>query len=361
LLVRPLEPDVERAEAETWLALARPARRLRGGERLELEPPASDADAARPPDSHVPSAVNDRTVPRVEIVSEPRDGWVELRCDGWPAAELAEAWGEVPLPPYIDRDPAAPETPRRLRTDRTRYQTVYARATAAAGSVAAPTAGLHFTPALLRKLATLGVVRRSVTLHVGPGTFQPPTPKQVRERRLHREFFRLPAATWQALATVRARGGRVVAVGTTTLRVLETVRRLGLSELATSGRRRVTFSGAGAANSAGFEGEAIRRARGWDVRGSTHLFLQPGDQITAVDALLTNFHLPQSSLLMLVAAFAGTSVWRAAYAQAIHERFRFYSYGDAMLILARAAADGDRRVREERSCEGKGAIGGDDG
>jgi S-adenosylmethionine:tRNA ribosyltransferase-isomerase len=197
----------------------------------------------------------------------------------------------MPLPPYIRRDAPRAE-------DAQRYQTVFAREP---GSVAAPTAGLHLSEALLAALAARGIERAEVVLHVDRGTFAPLGEAALRARRLHAERFVLPDATARAIRATRERGGRVVAVGTTTARVLESC--------------------------ADASGDVAPRA------GETELFLAPGDRFRAVDALLTNFHLPRSSLLLLVAAFAGREAVLAAYAEAIERGYRFYSYGDAMLIL----------------------------
>ena len=223
-----------------------------------------------------------------ELVSVAGDGEVELVfADG----ASPYALGEMPLPPYIRRD--APRC-----DDAERYQTVFAREP---GSVAAPTAGLHLSEALLAALAARGVERAEVVLHVGRGTFAPLAETALRARRLHAERFALPEATAQAIREARARGSRVVAVGTTTARVLE---------------------------SCACEGGGAVAAR----EGVTDLFLAPGDRFRVVDALLTNFHLPRSSLLLLVAAFAGRAPVLAAYAEAIARGYRFYSYGDAMLV-----------------------------
>jgi len=200
------------------------------------------------------------------------------------------ALGEAPLPPYIRRPERRPE-------DDARYQTVYARVP---GAVAAPTAGLHLTRALLDGLAAAGVASAELVLHVGPGTFRPLGEAELAAGRLHAERFELPAATAEAIAATRERGGRVVAVGTTTTRVLEACAR-----------------------------EGGRVAPG---AGTTDLFLRPGHRFRVVDALLTNFHLPRSSLLVLVAAFAGRAAVLGAYAEAIAQGYRFYSYGDAMLV-----------------------------
>jgi S-adenosylmethionine:tRNA ribosyltransferase-isomerase len=207
-----------------------------------------------------------------------------------PAAE-PYALGEAPLPPYIRRATPRPE-------DDERYQTVFARVP---GAVAAPTAGLHLTRALLEQLAASGIASAELVLHVGAGSFRPLRETELGAGRLHAERFELPAATAAAVAATRRRGGRVVAVGTTTTRVLE----------------------ARARDDGSVEPGA----------GRTDLFLRPGHCFRAVDALLTNFHLPRSSLLVLVAAFAGREAVLDAYAEAIAEGYRFYSYGDAMLIL----------------------------
>jgi S-adenosylmethionine:tRNA ribosyltransferase-isomerase len=222
-----------------------------------------------------------------EVVAVHASGEVDL---AFASDAQPYALGEMPLPPYIRRDaPAA--------ADAERYQTVFAREP---GSVAAPTAGLHLSERLLAALDARGVARAEVVLHVGIGTFRPLGPAELAGGRLHPERFTLPAATAEAIAAARARGGRVVAVGTTTTRVLE-----------------------------------ARATQGGQVLpgdGETDLFLRPGDRFRVVDALVTNFHLPRSSLLLLVAAFAGRERVLSAYAEAVRAGYRFYSYGDAMLI-----------------------------
>jgi S-adenosylmethionine:tRNA ribosyltransferase-isomerase len=271
---------LERDAAGRWRSLVKPAGRLRPGERIELEGGALHArllERARGADGGLAP-----------------EWWLELEGPGDPE-QLVERHGRMPLPPYILRARgAAPERD----ADREAYQTVFARAS---GAVAAPTAGLHFTPELLAALAARGVERASVTLHVGLGTFQPVAVADTSEHRMHSERFELPQATVQAVAAARARGGRVVAVGTTSVRVLE-------SCVDEAGRLR-----AGA--------------------GETALFLTPGARFRAVDALLTNFHLPRSTLLMLVSAFAGRERVLRLYAEAIERGYRFYSYGDAQLYL----------------------------
>ncbi len=209
----------------------------------------------------------------------------------FPPEEDPYAVGETPLPPYIRR--GAPRT-----QDAERYQTVFARVP---GSVAAPTAGLHLSSRVLAEVEARGVASAEVVLHVGPGTFRPLREDALEQRRLHAEPYWLPGETAAAVAAARARGGRIVAVGTTATRVLET---------------RARDDGGVSAG-----------------RGETQLMLAPGARFRAVDALLTNFHLPRSSLLLLVAAFAGRERILDAYAEAIREGYRFYSYGDAMLIV----------------------------
>ncbi len=228
----------------------------------------------------------------VEIVSrEGRELIVRLLADDGDASAALERHGHMPLPPYIDR-PDGEE-------DRARYQTVFA---ARPGAVAAPTAGLHLTPALMAALEAAGARIARVTLHVGPGTFQPVQVEDVGAHRMHEEAFEIPARTADWVNEARARGGRVVAVGTTSLRALEAAAEGG--ELA-----------AGA--------------------GRTSIFIRPGYRFRIVDALLTNFHLPRSTLLMLVAALAGRERVLAAYRHAIARGYRFYSYGDAMWIPQR--------------------------
>lgn len=199
-----------------------------------------------------------------------------------------EAHGQTPLPPYIARMPD--------EADRERYQTVFARAP---GAVAAPTAGLHFDSALLDLLAARGVDRTFVTLHVGAGTFAPVRTERVEDHELHAEWLEVTAATCAAVERCRARGGRVVAVGTTSVRALET---------------------------------AARGGKVTPVAGDSRLYIYPGFEFRVVDAMVTNFHLPESSLLMLVCAFAGREQTLAAYRHAVAQRYRFFSYGDAMLV-----------------------------
>lgn len=208
-----------------------------------------------------------------------------LRLSDDPYA-LMQRCGHVPLPPYITHSDTA--------DDERRYQTVFARHP---GAVAAPTAALHFDEALLAQIDALGVARASVTLHVGAGTFAPVKTERIADHTMHAEWYRVPAATQQAIAACRARGGRVVAVGTTTVRTLESWAKSGLAQ------------------------------------GDTRIFITPGFDFQVVDALVTNFHLPKSTLMMLVSAFAGYEHIRQLYAHAIAQRYRFFSYGDAMWLL----------------------------
>ena len=208
-----------------------------------------------------------------------------------PVLEVLERLGRLPLPPYIEHVPTA--------DDETRYQTVYANEP---GAVAAPTAGLHFDDAMLDALKAAGIRTARVTLHVGAGTFQPVRVDDIAEHRMHSERYTIPQATVDAIDETRARGGRVVAVGTTSLRALEAAAQSGTLHAGS---------------------------------GETDIFITPGYRFKVVDALVTNFHLPKSTLLMLVSAFAGVDAIRAAYAHAIRERYRFFSYGDAMFLERR--------------------------
>lgn len=298
-----------------WVCLARPARRLRPGIRLAVEPPPG-GPVAEPP---VLTVLHKR-----EVGAE---GQVIVGAEADLAA-LAEQWGVMPLPPYIQRTDVTRDEDGR---DRERYQTVYATADASgAGSVAAPTAGLHFSTATLAALEEAGIGLSRVSLHVGPGTFKPPTDDQIAAKRLHREFFRMSTRVSRELADTRRAGGRVIAVGTTALRVLESVARL---DLADRDGDSCAFGPTDADPDPWFTGAAARRDGHWEVQGETRLFISPPDTVTAVDGLLTNFHLPGSSLLMLVAALIGPAVWPAVYRHAVEQRLRFYSYGDCMLIL----------------------------
>ncbi len=214
--------------------------------------------------------------------------------DDLPLSQILKDIGHMPLPPYIDREDEL--------EDQSRYQTVYA---SKEGAVAAPTAGLHFTPELLAQIDKRGIERATVTLHVGAGTFQPVRTENIEEHLMHAEFVEVDAAVCDAVAQTRRRGGKVVAVGTTAVRSLESA------------------------------------SRGGELQpfcGDTDIFIYPGYQFKSVDAMVTNFHLPESTLLMLVSAFAGREHIMAAYQQAIANHYRFFSYGDAMFITAAAGA-----------------------
>jgi len=319
LLVAPA-PDAGPAPTPAWRALARPSRRLHPGTTLAVCAAGRSEPAG----------------PRLTVEAVHDDGEVTVSAAPDDPADVAERHGDIPLPPYIRRDPAAAGAETHRAHDRQRYQTVFARtARAGAGSVAAPTAGLHFSPVLLAQLAVRGVSVARVTLHVGPGTFRSPTARDFALGRLHAERFECPAGVDAAIAATRAAGGRVVAVGTTSLRVLATVAGLDLPPQAPPGTERIYAAGAAVPV---FQGRAVREESGWRVTGATRLFLRPPARVEAADGLLTNFHLPESSLLMLVAAFTGESSWRAAYQEAVARSLRFYSYGDAMLILPPDAA-----------------------
>lgn len=274
LLLHPASPGG--GPSREWVALARPARRLRPGDQLTPFCPDGEPGAGTRAE---PIAVR-------AALGEGRVA-VELPVSGPAVASFLQRWGQVPLPPYIHEALPDPE----------RYQTVYARA---AGSAAAPTAGLHFTPELLAALQARGVARTAVTLHVGLGTFRPVTAEDPRAHAMHAEWYEVTPETAEAVRAARGRGGRVVAIGTTAVRTLETA--------------------------AGPEG--VRAGSGW-----TDLYILPGWRFRAVDALLTNFHLPRSTLLMLVSAFAGRDAVLGAYRHAVAAGFRFFSFGDAMLIL----------------------------
>jgi S-adenosylmethionine:tRNA ribosyltransferase-isomerase len=272
-----VRPD---AEPDTWIALVHPGQRLREGSRMVFKG-AQGAQGAQGAELHA------------EVVGRHFHGrrTVRLRTsDGSPVRDAIDALGHVPLPPYIKRPDAM--------SDHERYQTVYARAR---GSIAAPTAGLHFTPDILDELAAKGVERASVTLHVGYGTFQPIRVDDVEHHQMESEHYEVSEQTAAALTGALQSGRRVIAVGTTSTRTLES---LAVSD------------------------DLVVRPGS----GETALFIRPGHAFQIVSGLITNFHLPQSSLLMLVSAFAGRERILAAYREAVEQRYRFYSYGDAMFI-----------------------------
>ena len=244
------------------------------------------------------------------IVMEELDGPRRVIQFSEPITPLLDAVGEIPLPPYIRKPLADPE----------RYQTVYAKYP---GSAAAPTAGLHFTPRLIDSLKSHGVQFANVTLHVGLDTFAPVSEEDVADHKIHTEYCELPRETAQVINDTRARGGRVIAVGTTAVRALESAARASDDSAAALGMTRVLGHG-----ETGGSGRLIQ-----PVIGNTDLFITPGFEFRVVNALITNFHLPRSTLLMLVSAFAGRETILKAYETAKAERYRFYSFGDAMLIL----------------------------
>ncbi len=270
-----LEADPETCR---WSAIGRPGRALKAGQDLLIDGTTTTAHPVRRDGELVHVEFRDRGVPlsREEVLS------------------LCERVGEAPVPPYIVREKGDP----RLVTDRSRYQTVFARHP---GSAAAPTAGLHFTQEILDDLEQRGVVLTHVTLHVGLGTFKPLTEAMFHETTLHQEQVDVSVRALEAISAARSEGRRIVAVGTTSMRVLESL------------------------------GEEFDPTT--HFRGHTELFIKPGYKFNNVGALLTNFHLPRSSLLLLVCAFAGRDTILHAYREAIREGYRFYSYGDAMLIV----------------------------
>jgi S-adenosylmethionine:tRNA ribosyltransferase-isomerase len=258
---------------DTWIALVHPGQRLREGSQMTFEGAGRSLNA--------------------EIIGSHFHGRRTVRLwtsDGSPVREAIDALGHVPLPPYIKRADAA--------RDRERYQTIYARER---GSIAAPTAGLHFTPEILAALRERGVERASVTLHVGYGTFQPIRVDRVEDHQMEAEHYEVPADTADLLTRALHDKRRIIAVGTTSTRTLESLS--------------VSSDGTVRAGS-----------------GETALFIHPGHRFKIVSGLITNFHLPRSSLLMLVSALAGREVVMSAYRAAVAARYRFYSYGDAMLI-----------------------------
>ena len=262
------------ADGGNWKLIGQTRGRIEVGETITLSSPQD-------PHAHF----------ELELIARGSEGvWIwapRSPADPW---EVLDRFGRIPLPPYIAREHDHAD-------DRERYQTTFAQTP---GSVAAPTAGLHFTPALLEQCRQRGVDRAEVTLHVGLGTFRPVSVTDIREHVMHAEWCTLPPETGAKLKQTREAGGRIVAVGTTACRTLET-------------------------------SYASNGWNGWD--GESRLFITPPYQFQTVDVLLTNFHLPKSTLLMLVSAFAGYELIRRAYAAAIAERYRFFSYGDAMLIL----------------------------
>ena len=263
-----LRPD----EQGRWLALAKPVRRLRLGERLVI--PARQLGDA--PDASL------------TLVKKLDDGQVLVEIDD-ALQEHLDGYGRVPLPPYITHQ----------LEDDNRYQTVYAEQ---AGSAAAPTAGLHFTPEIFGRLRARGIDIAAVTLHVGLDTFRPVTAEYAEDHDIHSEWCTVPSATWEKIETTRERGGRVIAVGTTSARTLETL------------------------------GQRVQEGHNGPFEGFTRIYITPGHDWTMVDALVTNFHLPKSTLLLMISSLAGREHVLAAYQEAIAMKYRFFSFGDAMFI-----------------------------
>ena len=297
-LARWLRPGDALALNETRVRPARLDVRRASGGRVELlvvrpEPGGLWRVLAKPAKKAPPGAVltSDGGGLSLEVVATGAEGERVVRVVAGDLDRELEAHGRVPLPPYIHRPPEP--------GDRERYQTVFARVD---GAVAAPTAGLHFSAALLESLAARGVARVPLLLHVGPGTFRPISAADPRDHAMDAEWFEVSGEAVAALDAARARGGRIVAVGTTAVRALE--------------------------SACDQNGGVLAAARGW-----TRKFILPPYEFRAVDALLTNFHLPRTTLLLLVAALAGEESLRRAYAHAVAERYRFYSYGDAMLVV----------------------------
>jgi S-adenosylmethionine:tRNA ribosyltransferase-isomerase len=258
-------------EDTVWEAMVKPGRSCRPGTVLDI----------------------DNTAITVLDVMDDGQRVLRFECSLEAIRELLETKGVMPLPPYIERD-RTPSTSE----DRERYQTVYAREGRA---IAAPTAGLHFTHELLERLTAAGITMAMVRLDVGIGTFQPVKTNDLRQHHMHEEYCQLPGETAEQLNDIRARGSRIIVVGTTSLRVLES----------------------------SLDPEGYYKA----FEGATDIFIHPPNHIRSADGLITNFHLPKSTLLMLVAAWTGGTEWRRIYEAAIHEGYRFYSYGDSMLLL----------------------------
>jgi S-adenosylmethionine:tRNA ribosyltransferase-isomerase len=298
---------LEERQYNCWLALVKPGKSFKQGTKIIFEPRQAgtggwglgigdweDSSLVTSPQSPVPSPQLTATV----LETDAATGGRLLQFDvpeGKPLVQLLEVFGEVPLPPYITTSSAADE----------QYQTVYAKQP---GAIAAPTAGLHFTPGLLQKLRDRNINQAFITLHVGVGTFRPVEVEDVTIHQMHEEWIEVPAATVEQIRATKAAGGRIIAVGTTAVRALE-----------------------GAAQSGNLQ----------PFCGKTNLFIYPGYQWRVVDGLITNFHLPRSSLLMLVSALIGRQRLLNIYNEAIAFGYRFYSFGDAMLILPSAIKNTD--------------------
>jgi len=281
-----------RVDSSRWKAFAKPGKKLQVGDRLRF-----GADLATPKRSFGFAKAGGRVCllgdldATVEAKGEAGEITLAFDFSGPVLDEAIDAVGRMPLPPYIEGKRAADAQ------DATDYQTMFARYP---GAVAAPTAGLHFTPELMKRLEAAGITSEFVTLHVGAGTFLPVKTEDTRDHKMHAEWGEVSAETVARLKAARQRGGRIVAVGTTSLRLLESAKLKPYS-------------------------------------GTTEIFITPGYRFSAVDVLISNFHLPRSTLFMLVSAFSGTERMKAAYAHAIHNSYRFYSYGDCCLLFPKAA------------------------
>ncbi len=277
---------LEEQQYNCWLALVKPGKRFTQGAKIIFEPRRSSTG----------EAISPLSLTATVLETDPATGGRLLQFEvpeGVSVVQLLEVFGEVPLPPYITASAAGDE----------QYQTVYAKYP---GAIAAPTAGLHFTPELLEKLRDRGINQAFITLHVGVGTFRPVEVEDVTSHQMHEEWIEVPGSTVEQIKATKAAGGRIIAVGTTAVRALE-----------------------GAAQSGDLQ----------PFCGKTDLFIYPGYQWRVVDGLITNFHLPRSSLLMLVSALIGRQRLLEIYQEAIASRYRFYSFGDAMLILPEAVKD----------------------
>ncbi|MDZ8189730.1 MAG: tRNA preQ1(34) S-adenosylmethionine ribosyltransferase-isomerase QueA [Nostoc sp. ChiSLP02] len=285
---------LEERQHNCWLALVKPGKRFKLGTRIIFE-----AKQLGIRDGEESSLTPSTQLTATVLETDAATGGRLLQFDvpeGKSLVQLLEVFGEVPLPPYINASEAADE----------QYQTVYAERP---GAIAAPTAGLHFTPELLEKLSDRQINRAFVTLHVGVGTFRPVEVEDVTTHQMHEEWIEVPAATVEQMRATKAAGGRIIAVGTTVVRALEGAAQSGILE---------------------------------PFCGKTNLFIYPGYQWRVVDGLITNFHLPRSSLLMLVSALIGRQRLLKIYNEAIASRYRFYSFGDAMLILPEAVGVGSQ-------------------
>jgi S-adenosylmethionine:tRNA ribosyltransferase-isomerase len=273
---------LEEKSRDRWLALVKPGKKLKVGSEITFHP-CQTSD----PNLTLTATVMER---------DPETGGRILQFfppSGTSFWDVLEQFGEIPFPPYVTQSEAQPD----------QYQTIYAQKP---GAVAAPTAGLHFTDELLQKLANKGIQTAEITLHVGVGTFRPVETENIREHAMHQEWIEVPKMTVDKILATKARGGRIIAIGTTSVRALEGAAQANFPELLTA------------------------------YRGKTNLFIYPGYQWQIVDGLITNFHLPKSSLLMLVSALIGRERLLSLYQEAIQENYRFYSFGDAMLILPTA-------------------------